>query len=346
MTLKLQQFRPLFHYKSLQWLFCCMLLSISCPQSLQAQSPEPLTFLQPADTFHKGRFWACAATGGVIYGSVMVGLNELWYAEYPRSKFHLFDDSGEWRNMDKFGHLYTAYFESRWSYTGARWVGMEERKAAWLGASLGMLYQASVEILDGFSEEWGFSVHDMAFNTLGSAAFLSQQLIWKEQRISFKVSSNPNSYPNTDIFSDSGLETYLLSRRAEDLYGKNYVTSFLKDYNAMTVWASANISSFLPNKKDHKVPKWLNVAVGVGAGNLFGGFNNQWEVDGTVYTLNEEQYPRYQQFYLSLDIDLTRIKTKSPFLKTLFSLVNVLKIPAPTLELNTLGQFKFHPIYF
>ena len=346
MTSRIQELSSHFCCKKLQGLCCLLLLMMSFQSSLLAQSLEPRSFLQPADTFNKGRFWASAVTGGVVYGSVMVGLNELWYAEYPRSKFHLFDDSGEWRNMDKFGHLYTAYFESRWSYTGARWVGIEERKAAWLGASLGMLYQASVEILDGFSEEWGFSVHDVAFNTLGSATFLSQQLIWKEQRISLKVSSNPNSYPDTDIFSESGLETYLLSQRAEDLYGKNYVASFLKDYNAMTIWASANISSFLPNKKDHKIPKWLNVAVGVGAENLFGGFYNQWDVEGVNYTLSNDQFPRYQQFYLSLDIDLTRIKTKSPFLKTLFSLVNVLKIPAPTLELNSLGQFKFHPIYF
>lgn len=303
-------------------------------------------FLQPSDTFHKGRFWTCAATGASIYTGVMIGLNELWYADYPRSSFHLFDDSGEWNDMDKFGHLYTAYFESRWSYTGARWVGIEERKAAWLGASLGMMYQTSIEILDGFSEEWGFSVPDMAFNTLGSAVFLSQQLIWKEQRITLKVSSNPNSYPDLNILSSDGSTSYLLSQRAEELYGSNYIASFLKDYNAMTVWASVNVSSFMPNRPDHKFPKWLNVAVGVGAGNLYGGFANTWEEEGITYQLDDDQFPRFQQYYLSLDIDLTRIKTKSHFLKTLFSLVNVIKIPAPTLEFNTQGQVKFHPVYF
>lgn len=276
----------------------------------------------------------------------MVGLNELWYAEYPRSSFHFFDDRGEWEDMDKMGHLFTAYFESRWSYTGARWAGIERRKAMWLGASLGMLYQASVEVLDGFSEEWGFSLADVAFNTLGSAVFVTQELLWEEQRIVLKVSSNPLSYPDTEVFSVDGLNTDRLSRRAEDLFGSSYPASFLKDYNAMTIWASANIRSFMPNKKNSKLPPWLNVAVGIGAGNMYGGFVNQWETEDQLYRLDDELFPRHRQFYLSLDLDLTRIKTKSPFLKTLFTLANVIKIPAPTLEVNTLGGVRFHPVYF
>ena len=42
----------------------------------------------------------------------------------------------------------------------------------------------------------------------------------------------------------------------------------------------------------------------------------------------------YSQFYLSLDIDLVKIKTKSKFLKSVFSVINFIKIPAPTLEIN------------
>ncbi|MEM1321035.1 MAG: DUF2279 domain-containing protein [Bacteroidota bacterium] len=322
------------------------LLLLPCACSAQLQPPPKLAFLQPADTFHKGRFWTSAITGGIVYGSVVVGLNELWYADYPRTSFQFFDDRGEWNDMDKYGHLFTTYFESRWSYTGARWAGIERRKAIWLGASLGMLYQTTVEMLDAFSEEWGFSIADMAYNTLGAAVFVSQEFIWQEQRIVLKVSSNPLSYPNTPIASDSGQDNYPLSQRAEELFGGSYPASFLKDYNAMTIWASANLRSFMPNKKHSKLPPWLNVAVGVGAGNMYGGFANQWEEDGETYRLDDDLYPRYRQFYLSLDIDLTRIKTKSHFLKTLFGLVNVIKIPAPTFEVNTLGQVRFHPIYF
>ena len=54
----------------------------------------------------------------------------------------------------------------------------------------------------------------------------------------------------------------------------------------------------------------------------------------------------YRQFYLSVDLDLTKIKTNSKFLKTLFSTINFIKIPAPALEYNTKNGFKFHYLHF
>jgi hypothetical protein len=143
-----------------------------------------------------------------------------------------------------------------------------------------------------------------------------------------------------------------LDDKAHDLYGNNYIVSFLKDYNAQTLWLSANIHSFLPNSR---VPKWLNVAVGYGAQNMYVGDNQYfWKQEttkngipaGTVFNIDKNVFPRYRQYYLSLDVDLTKIKTKSHFLRTIFHAVNVLKIPAPALEFNGLGKMRFHPIYF
>jgi hypothetical protein len=47
-----------------------------------------------------------------------------------------------------------------------------------------------------------------------------------------------------------------------------------------------------------------------------------------------------------MDVDLTRIPTRSKALKTLFTIFSFIKIPFPAVEYNTLGQFKFHPFYF
>jgi hypothetical protein len=54
---------------------------------------------------------------------------------------------------------------------------------------------------------------------------------------------------------------------------------------------------------------------------------------------------RLRQYYFSLDIDLNRIKTKSKTLKTIFSFVNLVKIPFPSIEYSKNG-LKFYPIYF
>ena len=55
---------------------------------------------------------------------------------------------------------------------------------------------------------------------------------------------------------------------------------------------------------------------------------------------------RVRQYYLSLDVDLTRIRTNSHLLKTIFDVLNVIKVPFPALEINSQGLVKFHSIYF
>ena len=42
-------------------------------------------------------------------GASGFGLHSLWYSNNPSSKFHLFNDFGNWNNMDKIGHLYSSY---------------------------------------------------------------------------------------------------------------------------------------------------------------------------------------------------------------------------------------------
>ncbi len=312
---------------------------------LCGQRAERLPFLQPADTLNKWRFWGSAATGTLIYTGTMIGLNEIWYAEFERSSFQFFNDLGEWEDMDKWGHLTTAYVEANWVYKGARWTGLEDRKSIWLGVALGSLFQASIETLDGFSAKWGFSIPDIAYNTAGVSLFAAQQLAWNEQRILMKVSAHYKTYPDTEVQSVSGSQTSSLRNRANALYGRHYAERFFKDYNAQTIWASVNPRSFM-KKESSRIPSWLNIAVGYGAENMYGGFANEWNENDVFYKLEGDEYKRYRQFYLSLDIDMTRIKTKSPFLKTVFNIINVIKIPAPTLEINTLGQVRFHPIYF
>ncbi|MEO1515678.1 MAG: DUF2279 domain-containing protein [Bacteroidota bacterium] len=318
-----------------------MVALLSCCQGL-AQDSLGVRFFQPAKEFNPKRFWTSAATGAVAYTGVVIGLSEVWYADYPRTSFQFFDDRGEWNDMDKYGHSFTAYFETSWCFSGAQWTGLERRKSLWLAAGLGSLFQATVETLDGFSAEWGFSVADIGFNTIGVGLFVGQELLWREQRILLKVSSGSVDYPETIVQAENSDATYLLSQRADDLYGGSYAASFLKDYNAMTIWASVNLHSFHRQGSQSKIPKWLNLAVGLGAGNLYGGFANEWEVEDDRFILSSEMYPRYRQFYLSPDIDLSRIPVKRPFFKMLLGVLNIFKLPAPALEVNTLGNVHWH----
>ena len=329
-------------FNRLLFIFLGSLLIVS---TLSAQKQRGLTFMENADTLHKGRLWTSSIIGASLYTGAMIGLNQVWYANYPRSRFHFFNDMGEWQDMDKVGHSLSAYKEANWVFDGALWTGMKRRKAMWLGVIISNVLQGSVETLDGFSAKWGFSLGDIGFNMAGSALFVAQELAWREQRIIMKYSSQFKSYPNTVVTTADGDASTTIRARAKDLYGSSFTQTFIKDYNIQTYWLSFNIHSFL-NQKENKFPKWLNVAVGYGAENMLGGFDNTWEEDGHFFSVPHDVYPRHRQFYLSLDIDMTRIKIKNRFLRSLLYIVNIIKIPSPTLEINTLGKVKFHPVYF
>lgn len=319
-------------------LFCCLFYF-----PVQSQSSQ---FWIPSDTLNKKRFWWVAGGGATAYTATSIGLYEIWYKNYPRGPFRSFDDWGEWENMDKWGHMMTAYTESYLAYKGALWTGVPQKKAVWIGAGIGTLLQTTVEVMDGFSARWGFSWHDMAFNTAGTVLFTSQELLWQEQRLLIKVSSTRPRYSEAPITDPRSGLTASAREAAFDLYGTNFFEYLLKDYNAMTVWASINPHAFLGEKaQDSRFPPWLNLAVGIGADGIYGAYGNVWTAPDNR-TLNLTQFPRQRQYYLSLDIDTARIKTNNPFLKTVFSVVRWVKVPAPTLEWNSAGQFKFHPIYW
>ena len=47
-----------------------------------------------------------------------------------------------------------------------------------MGFAYASLFQASFEVLDGYSAKWGFSIPDIAFNTVGAGLYTSQELLW------------------------------------------------------------------------------------------------------------------------------------------------------------------------
>jgi hypothetical protein len=278
-------------------------------------------FAQSADTTSgiiKKRFVPMVTIVGVGYTGAMIGLNELWYKNEPRTSFHFFNDNNQWMQMDKVGHAMTAFHESRLAVDLLKWSGVPEKKAIWYGSMAGIIFQAPIELFDGYSAAYGASVGDLAANTAGSLMVLGQHLLWKEIRIQMKVSFHQTRF----------------APMRPNVLGKNLMQQMLKDYNGQTYWLSGNISSFL--KKETRFPKWLNIAVGYSAENM-------------VYALREDNiqngFTPYRQYFLSVDADLQRIKTRSKVLKKVFYVLDMIHLPAPALEINKDGV-RLHPIYF
>lgn len=278
-----------------------------------------------SDTIFKPRAYVLGGlSAGVWVGSV-VGLNQLWYVNEPRSKFHTFDDSREWMQMDKAGHFFTCYAIGYYYMDLMRWSGFNRQTSIWAGGFMGSFYMAGIEVLDGFSDAWGFSLSDFTVNTCGSFAVIVQELAWNEQRITPKMSYHPTHY----------------AQYRPNLLGDSFGSRMLKDYNGHTIWFSANIHSFL--RDESKFPRWLNVAVGFGADGMTGAFSNPKFDDNGNELPN---FVRHRQIYLSLDVDLTKIRTNKKWLRTVFKAVNLIKLPFPTVEFNSIQGVKFHGVYF
>lgn len=289
-----------------------------CILFFSSQSQSQVFFWKKSDTLHTKRRNALIVSKTIIATGTLFSLNELWYNNYPRSSFQFKNDNKDWKQMDKIGHLTTAYCLGKIGMESLNWAGLSKKNQLIYGATLGFTFLTAVEVLDGFSKQWGASLGDVAANATGTGLLIGQTLLWNEQRIILKYSFSQTKF----------------AQERPETFGSNVLEQTLKDYNGQTYWLSSNIWSF--NKKSN-FPKWLNIAFGYGAnGMLF----------GNSFSGNKLSQTPYRQFYLSLDADMSKIETKSSFLKTFFSIVNFIKIPAPTLEFNTKNGIKFHYLHF
>src|ERR1700733_6253100 len=85
--------------------FLCFFLVLACKCLGQSNN----NFFTPASSVDNSRLIPLLVGEGAFYTGSMVGLNVLWYKNYPHSAFHLFNDNKEWQQMDKLGHALTAY---------------------------------------------------------------------------------------------------------------------------------------------------------------------------------------------------------------------------------------------
>ncbi len=309
-----------------RFLLLSVWIGLHIPNGLSQQKTRPFhyqhTFSNPSSLYlnatspdtNRLKWVNRIALGGYTLSALYLGT--VWYANEELSSFHFFDDTREWQQMDKVGHALGGYHASKWMIDLYRWSGQEKKKALVQGGLYGFLAMSSIEVFDGFGEKWGASISDVGANLVGSSLAVMNQHLWNEYRIQLKVSYRPSDYVRQEAY--------------EDLFGTNFAEWFVKDYNGQTLWLSVRIHSFLPESGFKKIyPQWLNLAIGYGAEGMIGGYGQDpWD---------EIRQREYRQMYLSLDVDLSNIPTKSGFLKTLLNVASIIRIPFPAIQIDKNG---------
>lgn len=244
---------------------------------------------------------------GGIYSASMIGLNEIWYKSHPRSEFHFFDDSKEWMQMDKVGHIYTSWHLTRVGYNYFQSKNLPKNKSLLFGAITSTIMMAPIEWLDGYSTAYGASTSDIIANLSGTLLFAIHKSLNDHNLIKLKYSYWPSQFAD----------------ERPEVLGENTLTRLIKDYNAQHYWISVDLS-----KVHNSIPKWINLAFGYSA-------------NGMVHARSEVNsnsgYFSYREYFLALDLDLSNLKYRNQFQKILINTLDMVHIPFPALRFTSSG---------
>lgn len=179
-----------------------------------------------------------ATTAAFIYGYVIQ--NNIWW-KGQKSDFH-FNYRQDWTyalGSDKYGHFFFGSAITKIYGNLYQWCGLSRSSALFYSAITAFSYQTFIEIRDGFSKDYGFSIGDWIADFAG-AVYPNLQLKYPWlKNINFKISYYPS-----ERFK-SGSNRYLLD-----------------DYESTYNWLTINLKFLTPQSIKQFIPGFINLAFG------------------------------------------------------------------------------------
>lgn len=237
----------------------------------------------------------------VTTAAVYYYMNHAWWSD-KKTKFHI-SDKHELKyalNLDKAGHFFSSYFVSTVFGDALYGTGLTKNTSVWGGAGLSILNATIVEIKDGVSPYWGFSMYDMVANVTGAMLPVLQHYvpIMQNFHVSWSYDFTNSSYYKT-------------------LPGNENKT-FIDDYERHNYWFSIDavgVYSYIKTKRLQ--PFYIMPALALSAQNIDGKGGGQHE------------------WFIGMHINLPAFARESKgFLKYALRYVNFYHLPAPALRVK------------
>ena len=179
----------------------------------------------PEEPIARGLRWKNAAVIGGIAATVgFYGANNWWEDGFTGS-FHTVDEGWFGQNTyaggaDKAGHAYFTYTGARLLTRAFEAVGNDPGRALRLGAWTSLGVMTGVEVIDGFSKKFRFSMEDAVANAVGAAfAVLVEKYPRVDALLDFRLlyqrSDDAQRVGETDVIADYSGQTYLLAVKAD-----------------------------------------------------------------------------------------------------------------------------------
>ena len=175
-----------------------------------------------------------------------------------------------------------------------------------------MATHIAIDVKDGYSPEWGFSIFDVLSGTLGGFLPMAERYIPVFKYVDLKWS-------------------YWINSKA--YYRQSKTGVFTDDYCNQTFWASFKVYRMLPKAARQYYPSWLAIAAGL-------------SIDEGVF-LHDKDVTPHREVYIALDYDLEAFRPQSRMARTIVKYLNYFKLPAPTVQVYPeVHWYLLYPIKF
>lgn len=262
----------------------------------------------------------------IIFGGTYAGIFVLQHIGQMstiwknRGTFHFAEDGKYAMYIDKAGHFYGTFLSSYVLSQTLIECGLSYNWACAVGGLLGLGYTTYVEVLDGFSRDWGFCPSDFYADIAGALYFLGYSHISFLQNFTPKFMYFPPRWFNS--------------------YSRKPSTMFIDDYSAHTFWISVNVYNLLPKEVKSFYPRWLDISVGFAVRNLCDPLNPANNCNPNVSEPVYHFVWGNRKIILALDYDLVKLLPDgSPFWNWLKQSLNYFKLPSPALEIGKPTRF-------
>ncbi len=161
----------------------------------------------------------------VALGTALYGATAWWDDSSTTFKVRhegWFDPDTPNGGADKLGHGYSFYVSTRLLKKGFEWAGHGSKQAAKLAGLTSAALSVGVEIMDGFTDKYGFSTEDVIMNLsgIGMGVFLESYPKWDELfdfRLKYWPSDDAKELKEYDPLADYSGQTYLFIVKASGI---------------------------------------------------------------------------------------------------------------------------------
>lgn len=251
--------------------------------------------------FMERKDFATYTTVAWSVGAVFMEFQWWWKDDYlyKQHPFRLKNDGYFYNSsygVDKLGHMFTSYLFFHTTYDFLKWAHYDEKTALLSAIAVPAAHALAIEFADGYSK-YAFNPSDLLFNSAGIAygALQTQYPFLRNFNLKWSYIPTPNGGANDPDWGPAS------------------------DYSGHIYWIAADVHNLLPEPAKNYWPKFLNVAVGMGAKNVSFGDTGE----------------KKHKFAVSLDWKMTELPLSGDTWGVIKNLIDKVHFPAPGIKIHT-----------